>query len=79
MREYDEPSIGKQATVQKYKENREFLHVYERRVLSHATSADGRKVFCEMENAVHVYEEILDPFYTRRPLQSSMSKDSSSN
>lgn len=63
MREYDEPSIGRQATIEKYQDILKIYHIRERRVLSHSTSSDGRTVFCEMKYSVHVYDEILDPFY----------------
>lgn len=63
MREYDEPSIGRQATVEKYKEILSLYHVHERRVLSHSTSPDGRTVYCEMKHALHIFDELLDPFY----------------
>lgn len=63
MREYDEPSIGKLITVEKYRESLKILHVHERRIISHSTTADGRTVFFEMKNAVHCFEELLDPFF----------------
>ena len=63
MREYDEPSIGRQATVEKYMEILNLYHVHERRVLSHSTSPDGRTVYCEMKHSVHIFDELLDPFY----------------
>lgn len=63
MREYDEPSIGREAIVEKYKEVLKFYHIHERRIRSHCTSPDGKTVFCEMEHCVHVFDEALDPFY----------------
>lgn len=63
MREYDEPSIGRNATIAKYREILQFYHIHERRVLSHSTSADGKTVFCEMKHSVHIFDELLDPFY----------------
>lgn len=63
MREYDEPSIGREATVEKYKKILKFCHIYERRILSHSTAPDGKTVYCEMKNCVHIFDEFLDPFY----------------
>ena len=63
MREYDEPSIGREATIEKYREALTLYHVHERRILSHSTSPDGKTIYCEMKNCVHVFDEALDPFY----------------
>ncbi|KAH8816622.1 hypothetical protein F5884DRAFT_829802 [Xylogone sp. PMI_703] len=63
MREYDEPSNGRKAVVDSLKEILKEYHVHERRILSHSTSSDGRTVFCEMNNVMHVLGQALDPFY----------------
>ncbi|MCJ1382580.1 hypothetical protein MMC17_005693 [Xylographa soralifera] len=63
MREWDQPSIGRQAIIDKVKANTELHHLEERRVLSSFTSEDGLKVVCEMKNRLSVIGNPLDPFY----------------
>jgi hypothetical protein len=61
MREYEEPSIGRQAVVDKLKETLQETHTYERQILHQSTT--GTTVFCEMNSTVHVLGEKLNPFY----------------
>jgi hypothetical protein len=63
MREYDEPSIGRQAVITDQKAILHQYHVHKRRVLSHSTTSDGLTVFCEMKNSLHIFGQVLDPFY----------------
>ncbi|KAE8448472.1 hypothetical protein EG329_009353 [Mollisiaceae sp. DMI_Dod_QoI] len=63
MREYDEPSIGRQATVDALRDNLKMQHVAERRILSRSFTADGLTAFTEMKNRLHVLGQTLDPFY----------------
>jgi hypothetical protein len=63
MREYAEPSIGRQAAMDTLKEILAEYHIEERRVLSRATSEDGSTVIVEMKNRLNVLGDTLDPFY----------------
>jgi hypothetical protein len=63
MREYAEPSIGRQAAIDTLKEILAEYHIEERRVLSRATSEDGSTVIVEMKNRLSVLGGTLDPFY----------------
>ncbi|KAF4636458.1 hypothetical protein G7Y89_g1618 [Cudoniella acicularis] len=63
MREFDEPSIGRQATINALRDGLKQQHVVERRILSRAIAADGLTVFSEMRNRLHVLGQTLDPFF----------------
>jgi len=63
MREYAEPSIGKDAAIESLKEILAQYHIEERRVLSRAASEDGSTVIVEMKNRLNVLGSELDPFY----------------
>lgn len=63
MREWDQPSIGRQAIIDEVKANTEIYHIEERRVLSSLISKDGRTVSCEMKNRMNILGNPLDPFY----------------
>jgi hypothetical protein len=63
MREWEEPSIGRQATVAQAKELAAIYHVERRTVTSSLTSDDGRTVMLEMRNRLDVLGVALDPFY----------------
>jgi hypothetical protein len=66
MREFETPSVGRQATIDELKEILAQYHVAERRTLSRSVSisADGSStVFSESKNKLHVLGESLDPFY----------------
>ncbi|KUJ06792.1 uncharacterized protein LY89DRAFT_397492 [Mollisia scopiformis] len=63
MREYDEPSLGRTATISSLQDNLKIQHVVNRHIISQSTSADGLTVYCEMKNRLHVLGQTLDPFY----------------
>lgn len=63
MREWDQPSIGRQAVIDKARTLTETSHIEERRVLSNFVSEDGLTVMCEMKNRLSVRGTPLDPFY----------------
>ena len=66
MREYAEPSLGRQAAIAALRENLNEIRMVERRVLSRSvtTNADGSStVFHEMKNHLVVCGDVLDPFY----------------
>ncbi|CZR67237.1 uncharacterized protein PAC_17136 [Phialocephala subalpina] len=63
MREFDEPSIGRQATINALRNGLKQQHVVERRILSLAIATDGLTAFSEMRNRLHVLGQTLDPFF----------------
>ena len=63
MREWDQPSIGRQAIIDNVKTNIQSHHIEERRVQSSLVSEDGRTVMCEMRNRLDVLGTPLDNFY----------------
>lgn len=63
MREYADPSIGRQAAIDSLKEILAQYNIEERRVLSRATTEDGSTVIVEMKNSLNVLGDTLDPYY----------------
>lgn len=63
MREWDQPSVGRQAIIDNVKTNIQSHYIEERRVQSSLVSEDGRTVMCEMRNRLSVLGTPLDNFY----------------
>ena len=63
MREWAEPSIGRESIISTAKQNLQTCHLDERRVLSRSAADDGVTIVCEMKNRLIVLGRSLDPFY----------------
>ena len=63
MREYDAPSIGRDAVVEAIKGGLKQCHTHQRDMLHRSTTSDGKTVFCETKASLHVLGELLDPLY----------------
>ncbi|TVY93673.1 hypothetical protein LAWI1_G001643 [Lachnellula willkommii] len=63
MREWDLPSIGRQAIIDAVKSNIQTSHIEERVVQSLLASDDGRTVVCEMRNRLNVLGYRLENYF----------------